>query len=146
MIAGKTFWVWSLLDSVFNSLTPNDIQVSNLHGFRCRFWLCPTIYILKINEKIAVGTGTYFQRQEVSGNKVNTSLTQCKQRLAHKTSQPHPTAANQIVPKFFLDPHLTKWRWGTPLRGISTLCGHPQRRQKQLVNVLPYAVVYEYFG
>ena len=42
--------------------------------------------------------------------------------LAHKTGQPHQTAANQIVPKFFLDPHLTECRWGTPILGISTLC------------------------
>ena len=32
--------------------------------FFCRFWLCPSIYILKINEIIAVATGTPFQRQE----------------------------------------------------------------------------------
>ena len=72
-------------------------------------------------KKIAVGTGTPFQRQEVSGNKANTSQTQCKQRLVNKTGQPHQTAANQIVPKFFLDPHLRKCRWGTPILGISTL-------------------------
>ena len=29
----------------------NSIQFLNLHGFLCRFWLCPSIYILKINEK-----------------------------------------------------------------------------------------------
>ena len=33
-----------------------------------------------------------------------------------KNGQAHQTAANQIVPKFFLDPHLTKCIWGTPYR------------------------------
>ena len=59
-------------------------------------------------KNIAVGTGTPFQRQEVSGNKANISWTQCNQILAHKTGKPHFIAAKQIVSKIFLDPHLTK--------------------------------------
>ena len=66
-------------------LPTNSIPVLNLHGFLCRFWLCPSNNILKINE-------------------------QYKQRLTHKTGQLYPTAAKQIVPKIFLDPHLTKCR------------------------------------
>ena len=31
------------------------------------------------------------------------------------------TTTNHIVTKFFLDPHLTKCRWGTPILGISRL-------------------------
>ena len=46
----------------------NPIQVLNMHGFLCRFWLCPSNDILKSNEKIAVGTRTPFQRQEVPVN------------------------------------------------------------------------------
>ena len=33
----------------------------------------------------------------------------------------HIQPATQIVAKFFLDPHLTKCRWGTHILGISTL-------------------------
>ena len=57
----------------------------------------------KLMNEIALGTGTPFQRKEFSGNKANTNQTQCKQRLIHKTGQPHQTAAKPIVPKFFLD-------------------------------------------
>ena len=109
------------ISNFINIFRTNTIQVLNLHGFLCRFWLCPSNDNLKINENIAVGIGTPFLRQEVSGNKANTSLTQCKQRLTHKTGQPHPTAAKQIVPKIFLDPHFTECSWGTPILGISTL-------------------------
>ena len=71
--------------------------------------------------KIAVCTVTPFRDRKSLGTKTNTSLTQCKQSLSHKTGQPHPTAAKQIVPKTSLDPHLTKCSWGTLILGISTL-------------------------
>ena len=80
------------------------------------------IIFWKLTKKNAVGTGAPFQRGEVSGNKAITSYTQCKQKLAYKTGQPHPTTAKQIVPKIFLDSHLPKCRWVTPIMGISTLC------------------------
>ena len=65
-------------------------------------------------KKIDIGTGTLVQRHEVPENKANTSYTQCKQRLAHKTGQPHQIAANQIVPKFFLEPP-RKMQMGAPI-------------------------------
>ena len=77
------------------------LQVLNLHGFRRRFWLCPSIYILKINGK--KNLCWYWDPPLETG------------------SLPHQTAANQIVPKIFLDPDLTECRWGTPILGISTL-------------------------
>ena len=58
----------------------NSIQVLNLDGFLCRFRLWPSIYILKINEKMLLVLGP-----------------QCKQSLVHKTCQLNQTAANQIV-------------------------------------------------
>ena len=73
-------------------------------------------------KKLAAGTGTPFQRQEVSGNKAKHKLNLMQTEVDPKAGQPHQTAANQIVPKFFLDPHLTKCRWGTPILGILTLC------------------------
>ena len=100
-------------------------------GFGCALQF---IFWKLIKKNIAVGIGIPFQRQDVSGNNTNTSQTQCKQILAHKIGQPHQTAANQIVPKFFLYPHLTKCRWGTHVLGISTLCGYQlsDRRSAQL--------------
>ena len=104
---------------LINTCRTNSIQVLNLHGFLCRFWLCPSIYILKMNEKLLFVLGA--PCRDISGNQANTNKTQCKLRLAHNTGRPHQTAADHIVPKFFLDPHLTKCRWGTPILGISTL-------------------------
>ena len=72
----------------------------------------------KLMKNIAVGTGTPFRDRK-------------SQRLAHKPlnhGQPHQTAANQIMPKFFLDPHLTKCRWDIPVLGISTLCSWGQQK------------------
>ena len=52
----------------------NSIHVLNLHGFLCRFGLWHSNDILRINEKkVLLVLGPHFQRQEVSGNKANTS-------------------------------------------------------------------------
>ena len=90
----------------------------NLDEFLCRFWLCSWNEILKINEKNIVGTGTPFTE---TGSLWEQSKYKLHPMLTHDTGQPHPIAAKQIVSKIFLDPHLTKCRWGTPILGISTL-------------------------
>ena len=90
-------------------------------NFLVDFGCAPQMIFWKLMKQLLLVLGPSLQRQKVSGNKANTSYTQCKQRLTHDTGQPHPIAAKQIVFKIFLDPHLTKCRWGTPILGIWTL-------------------------
>ena len=78
------------ISNFINICRTNSIQALNLRGFLCRFWLCHSNDILKSKEKIAVGTGVPFQRQEVSGNKANAKLVNHIQpqlsRLCQKSS------------------------------------------------------------
>ena len=77
----------------------------------------------KLIKNIALGTGTPFRdRKSLRTKQTQVKLNAKRSRLAHKSSHPHPTAAEQNVPKISLDPHLTKYRWGIPILSISMLC------------------------
>ena len=39
----------------------------NFHGFLCRFWLCPSIYILKINENMLLVLGPPYRHRKSLG-------------------------------------------------------------------------------
>ena len=63
----KDVWIKPQLEDISNVINvchTNSIQVLNLDEFPCRFWLCSSNHILKINETIVVGTGTLFTETE----------------------------------------------------------------------------------
>ena len=73
-------------------------------------------------KKNAFGIGTPLAESGSPRKQYKHKLNLMQTEVGPYSRKPHQTAASQIVPKFFLDPHLTKCRWGTPILEISTLC------------------------
>ena len=106
---------------LINICCKNSIQVLNLHGFLCRFWLCHSIYILKIIEKLLLVLGPHFRVRKSP----ETIQTQVKPN-ANRDWPMQPTTTSdrswpdcaQILP----GPPPHKMQMGNPILGISTLC------------------------
>ena len=79
------------LSTFSNIFCTNSISVLNLHRFFKDLLISLKWYKHGINEKNGFGSGTHFQKDEVSRNQSNTSKTQYKPSLSNRTGQQHPT-------------------------------------------------------
>ena len=79
------------LSTFSNIFCTNSISVLNLHRFLkiCSYhWNDISMALTKKN---CFGSGTHFQKDEVSRNQSNTSKTQYTSSLSNRTGQQHPT-------------------------------------------------------